>query len=72
MLNDLHRHHPRRLRCGRRHAPVRLNPSEPEPNEKGERVIWLDENVVNKLRAARGPGESYSDVILRLFEMETR
>jgi hypothetical protein len=49
--------------------PFGSTPYEPEPNEKGERVIWLEESVVNKLRAATGPGESYSDVILRLFEM---
>jgi hypothetical protein len=35
-------------------------------NEKGERLIWLDRAVVDRLRAMRGPGESYSDVILRL------
>ena len=35
-------------------------------NEKGERLIWLDRAVVDPLRALRGPGESYSDVILRL------
>jgi hypothetical protein len=35
-------------------------------NEKGERLIWLDRAVVDRLRAIRGPGESYSDVILRL------
>jgi hypothetical protein len=35
-------------------------------NEKGERLIWLDPSVVDRLRAMRGPGESYSDVILRL------
>jgi hypothetical protein len=35
-------------------------------NEKGERRIWLDRAVVDRLRAMRGPGESYSDVILRL------
>jgi hypothetical protein len=34
--------------------------------EKGERLIWLEERWVNRLRAQRGPGESYSDVILRL------
>ena len=28
--------------------------------------IWLALDVVNKLRTLRGPGESYSDVILRL------
>ena len=35
-------------------------------NEKGERLIWLDRAVVYRLRAMRGPDESYSDVISRL------
>ena len=35
-------------------------------NEKGERLIWLDPGVLARLKAMRGPGESYSDVILRL------
>jgi hypothetical protein len=35
-------------------------------NQRGERLIWLDHSVVARLRAMRGPGESYSDVILRL------
>jgi hypothetical protein len=35
-------------------------------NERGERLIWLEPNVVDRLRAMRGPGESFSDVILRL------
>ena len=39
---------------------------ENEANEKGERLIWLDRAVVDRLRSLRGPGESYSDVILRL------
>jgi hypothetical protein len=34
--------------------------------EKGERLVWLDRAVVDRLRAMRGPGESYSDVILRI------
>jgi hypothetical protein len=42
---------------------------EPEPNAKGERVIWLEEVWLSKLNAARKPGESYSDVILRLVEL---
>jgi hypothetical protein len=33
---------------------------------KGERLIWQDRAVVYRLRAMRGPGESYSDVIVRL------
>ena len=35
-------------------------------NEKGERLIWLEPGVVDRLKAMRGPGESYSDVILRI------
>jgi hypothetical protein len=35
-------------------------------NEKGERLIWLEPNVVDRLRSLRGPGENYSDVILRM------
>ncbi len=32
----------------------------------GERHVWLAPAVVDRLRYLRGPGESYSDVILRL------
>ena len=39
---------------------------DPEPGAQGERQIWLEPRVVDRLRAMRGPGESYSDVILRL------
>jgi hypothetical protein len=35
-------------------------------NGRGERYVWLEPRVVDRLRALRGPGESYSDVILRL------
>jgi hypothetical protein len=35
-------------------------------NDRGERLIWLQPNVVNRLRTMVGPGESYSDVILKL------
>ena len=38
---------------------------ENKTNEKGERLIWLDRAIVDRLRAMRGPGESYSAVILR-------
>jgi hypothetical protein len=37
-------------------------------NEKGERLIWLEPSMVDRLRAMRGPGERWSDVILRLAE----
>ena len=39
---------------------------ENEVNERGERLIWLEPHVVNRLRAMRGPGESYSDVIITI------
>ena len=39
-------------------------------DENGERLIWLEPNVVDRLRAMRGPGESYSDVILRIAEQQ--
>ena len=43
---------------------------EPQLNEKGERLVWLEAVVVDRLAAMRGPGESYSDVILRMVEIE--
>jgi hypothetical protein len=45
---------------------------EPKANEKGEREVWLDDGVLNRLHLMRGPGESYSDVILRLVEIEAQ
>jgi len=42
-----------------------------EPNAEGERQIWLDAAVVDRLAAIRRPGESFSDVILRLFQGTT-
>jgi hypothetical protein len=43
---------------------------EPKLNAKGERLIWLEAAVLDRLRAMRRPGESYSDVILRLAHLE--
>jgi hypothetical protein len=40
---------------------------EPYFNERGERTVWLDDVWVDRLGAMRGPGESYSDVIMRLI-----
>jgi hypothetical protein len=39
---------------------------EAESDAKGERLIWIDERQADKLAAMRGPGESYSEVVLRL------
>ena len=40
------------------------------PNERGERLIWLDHPMASRLRGMRGRGEGYSEVILRLVEQE--
>ena len=37
---------------------------------KGERLIWMEARLVDKLTALRGHGESYSNVSLRLVEIE--
>jgi hypothetical protein len=34
----------------------------------GEYYVWLEPKYVDRLRALRKPGESYSDVIVRLAE----
>jgi hypothetical protein len=39
---------------------------EPQPNEKGERLIWIEERQLDKLNSIRRPGESYSEAIIRL------
>jgi hypothetical protein len=44
---------------------------EPEVNADGERQIWLEPAVVDKLDRLRRPGESYSDVIMRLSASDT-
>ena len=41
---------------------------ERDPDAKGELQIWLDGAVVVDRVAAIRPGESFSDVILRLFQ----
>ena len=39
---------------------------ENKTNERGERLIWLDRAMIDRLRFLRGPGGSFSDVILRM------
>jgi hypothetical protein len=41
-------------------------------NERCERYVWLAPDVVNRLRAMRGSGESYTDVILKLAKTDNR
>jgi hypothetical protein len=43
---------------------------EREPDARGRCLIWVEENAAYRLAALRGAGESYSDVILRLIEVE--
>jgi hypothetical protein len=45
---------------------------ERHPADDGQLLVWLEPHVVNKLRAVRRPGESYSDVILRLVAAEAK
>jgi hypothetical protein len=46
---------------------------EPERAQDGSVHIWLDPGIVDKVKALCGPGESYSDVIIRLAaEIERR
>jgi predicted CopG family antitoxin len=35
-------------------------------------LIWLEAAAIDRLAAMRSPGESYSDVILRLVEVEAK
>ena len=44
--------------------------SSPTTKERGERTVGLEAAMVDRLRAMRGPGESYSDVILRIAGQE--
>jgi hypothetical protein len=39
---------------------------EAQRTEKGEVRIWLEERWLDKLKAMRRPGESYSHVIMKL------
>jgi hypothetical protein len=54
-----------------RTLPVGSVGYEAEPNERGERLIWLEDAMADRLGALRGLGESYNDMILRLVEIET-
>jgi hypothetical protein len=40
--------------------------SENATDEQGQRLIWLEPQVLASLRALRWPSESYSDVIIRM------
>lgn len=46
--------------------PLGSGAYEAEIDARGDRLIWLPRSVVDRLRALRGPGDSFSDVILKL------
>ena len=43
---------------------------EPHRSPQGDCYLWLTRAAVNRLQAARTPGESYSATILRLAKQE--
>jgi hypothetical protein len=64
---------PRAVAGARTYNPLGSVDNEAEPNDRGERTHHLagacrsrPALVLNRLKTMRGPGESYSDVILRL------
>jgi len=61
---------PRSTRSPRRFRPGSTG-YENAVNEKGERLIWLERRMLDKLNSYRRAGESYSDVILRVAAGET-
>jgi hypothetical protein len=46
--------------------PVGSTGYENKVDENGQRLIWLERRMLDKLNSYRRAGESYSDVILRL------
>jgi hypothetical protein len=52
--------------------PLGSSPSSPRPKSRADVHIRLEPSVINKLRFLRGPGESLSDVILRLAKGDRR
>jgi hypothetical protein len=43
---------------------------ENEVNARGEKLVWLNRTVADRLGAMRGAGETYSDVILRVVAVD--
>ena len=63
---DPHRHQPSRFEAIAKTLPLGSVAYEPAVEEGGLRYIWLEPRWLDRLKSYRGPGESYSDVILRL------
>jgi hypothetical protein len=60
-------HHARRL-CRDRRDAARERWIRAESCPNGDFYVWLEPKYVDRLRAMRKPGESFSDVIVRLAE----
>jgi len=43
---------------------------EAEANARGEKLVWLEDAMADRLAVMRGPGESYSDAIIRIAGQE--
>lgn len=52
-------------------AYAAIHGQEPQGSPQGGFLIWLDKSTAERLEALRAPDMSYSDVILRLAEMES-
>jgi hypothetical protein len=66
MGDDPHLHHAAAFGAIAASLPLGSTAFEPELGPKEERFIWLEPRFVDRLAALRGPGESYSEVILRI------
>jgi hypothetical protein len=64
--NDPHRHTQAAYEALAAALPLGNGGYEAARTEKGERWIWLEERWLDKLKAMRGPDESYRDVIVRI------
>lgn len=52
-------------------AYAAIHGQKPPGGPQGPMALWLDKSTAERLEALRGPGMSYSDVILRLAELES-
>jgi hypothetical protein len=62
----MRRRRQRRRGENNRDGPLTADGVQQERAPNGDHYVWLDPRFVDRLRAMRGPGESYSDVILRV------
>jgi hypothetical protein len=65
-----HSHHPGSLRRHLLDLSLGSAGFENEVNKNGERLIWLDRSVVQRLNHLPDPSETMSDVILRFLAQE--